>query len=98
MIDVPTEEEKQAILKFIDSGFFEIRTQGDYKFFGVKRGYLKQLKTEYTLKQIKRFLNRIEELLNLGAICENCLVFCEYWSEDDANADGFKCLNCGELY
>jgi len=90
----PTEEEKQNINKFIKSGYFEITQQGDYFFFGVKRGYLKQLKADYTLKKIKVLLNRTEELLNYGSICPECLSFCKYISEEETNAHYFKCLNC----
>jgi len=92
----PTEEEKNNIKEFLNCGYFEISGQ-NYKYFGVKKGYLKDLKVYYSVKEIKILLDRIEELINYGAICSECLSFCKYISEEDTNAYYFECLNCGVI-
>jgi hypothetical protein len=96
-IEKPTKEEEIKILNFLNSGYFEIIKQGNYYFFGVKKGYLKQLRVYYSLSEIKSLLNRIEQLINIGIMCPNCLDFCDYIQESEINVKGFNCLNCGVL-
>ena len=95
-ITPPTEEEKESIKEFLDNGNFEIKGK-NYLYFGVKRGYLKDLKVYYSVEEIKVLLDRIEELLNYGAMCSECLRFCKFISEYENNAYYFECVNCGVI-
>ena len=96
-VEPPTELEKIILKQFIDYGVFEIKKQGDYKFFGIKWGLLKVMKRNYKQKDILKYINRIEDLLNYGAICEECLSFCKASYTYDEKLI-FTCLNCGSEF
>jgi len=85
---------REDLNKFIESGFFEITEQGEYLFFGVKKGYLKALKEKgYKQKQILTYLNLIEYGLNNGLVCHKCLSIGVY-SVDEVNVFNSYCNKC----
>lgn len=94
--DIINNQEKLSL--FIGCGYFEIKQQGNYLFFGVKEGYLKPLINRgYTKKQILNFLNLIEWGLNNGFICPECLEIARIFVDSETNALISECSNHGGL-
>ena len=97
MINKPTEEEEERIINFLNNGYFTIHEIRNNFILGVKKGYTKQLYNKgYNKKEIVSLLNRIENLINYGAICSNCLIFTKAEITED-NKLYFNCLKCGDI-
>ena len=88
---------REELNTFTDLNIFEIKQQGVYFFVGVKYGYTSFLKKEYSYKTIMKYLNILEEGVNNGLVCSECLKVGIYSRDKETNAFLSKCKEHGSL-